>query len=101
VDLIHHLLGSRPGTEPFRDEQPDNLALPSLGLLANDGEVGRDLRKLQCALDGVVVGQADAIEAALAAACDQVLQRALAIVRKARVEVKVDADQPAKAWPPL
>jgi hypothetical protein len=73
VDPIHHLLGSHVGTQPVRDEQPDDLALPSLGLLADDGEVRCDLRKLQRTLDGVVVGEADAIEAALAAARDQVL----------------------------
>jgi hypothetical protein len=73
VDLVHHLLGSHVGTEPSRDEQPDDLAFPSFGLLADDGEVRCDLRELQCALDGVVVRETDAIEAALAAACDQVL----------------------------
>jgi hypothetical protein len=71
--LVHHLLGSHVGTEPFRDEQPNDLAFPSFGFLADDGQVRCDLRELQCALDGVVVGKADAIKAALAAACDQVL----------------------------
>jgi hypothetical protein len=83
------------------DEQPYDLALASLGFLADDREVGRDVRKLQCAFDGVVVGETDAVETTFVAACDQVLDRAPAVVRKARVEMKVDADQPAKAWPPL
>jgi hypothetical protein len=73
VDLIHHLLRFHVRTQPFSDEQTDDLAFPSFGFLAHDGEVWCDLRELEGALDGVVVGEADAIEAALAAACDQVL----------------------------
>jgi hypothetical protein len=73
MDPIHHLLGSHVGTEPVRDEQPDDLALPSLCFLTDDGEVRCDLCKLQCAVDGVVVGETDTVEAALAAAGDQVL----------------------------
>ena len=61
VDVVHHLFGSKVWTQLVGDEQTDDLALPRLGLLADDRELGLHPRELQSALDRVVVGESDSI----------------------------------------
>ncbi len=73
-----------------RDEQADDLALEGLGFFADDRELRGNARQLEGAFDGVVIGQRDAVEAAFAAAFDQLIECRPAVVRVARVKVEVD-----------
>ena len=92
MDEIHHLFRPDVRRKAIIDEQTDHLAFARLGLFPNYGKVGRDARELERAFDGVVVGQCESIESALMRAIDQLLKRALPIVREMRMEMKVDAE---------
>src|SRR6266851_8109367 len=74
VHQVHRLFGAKEGRHPPRDEQADDFALERFGFLANDCERGCEACELQCALDGVVIGQGDAVEPAFAGTLDQCIE---------------------------
>src|SRR5467141_3135394 len=80
VHQVHHLFGALVRRHASCDEQSDNLALQGLGLLADDRQFGGGARQLEGAFDGVVIGECDAVEPALAAALDQLVERGPAVV---------------------
>src|SRR5437870_10113668 len=95
VNQVHDLFGRQEGSQAVRDEQSNDLALARLCLFADDGQLRGDLRQLESAFDCVVVGERNAVEPALSRAFDQRMERALTVVRKDRVQVKVDPEQSA------
>src|SRR6202007_645433 len=92
MDQVHGLLGLQERGDSTGDEQTDHLALERFHLFTSDGELRRDAHELQSALDRVVVGEGQAIEAALLRANDQLLEGALAVVGEVRMKMQVDAD---------
>ena len=91
VNEIHRLLRCEKRRDAARDEQPDYLTFERLDLLARDRKLWCDSHERQGAFHCVVVRQRDAVEPALVGAVDQLLERALAVVREMGVEMKVDA----------
>src|ERR1700687_4163394 len=90
VNHVHHILRLHVGRKPALDEQTDHLALACLGLFADDRQVGCDLGQPERSLNGVVIGQGDPVAAAFDAALHQFLERALAVMRVARVQMEID-----------
>ena len=91
VNEVHRLLRSQVRGHASRDEKSDELTLSCLRLFADDGQLWSELRQLERAFGGVVIGQRDAIEAAFASALDQCVERGEAVVRIARMEMQVDS----------
>src|SRR5882672_1146071 len=97
MDHVHCLLWREIWRDAARDEQPDDLTLTRLGFLSNDGQGRRHLGQGESPFNRIVVGQGDAVEAAFGAALNQLVERALAIVREVRVKVEVDPHRWAPA----
>jgi hypothetical protein len=74
VDPVADVLGPAAGRDRGPDEEPDDLALGRLDLLADDRQAGCQPLQDQRALGGVVVGQRDAVEPQLGGAGDERLQ---------------------------
>jgi hypothetical protein len=74
VDQVHYFLGPQIWWQAPGDEQPDHLAFASLGLLADDGEIGRQVCKRLRSLHCVVVGQRDSVETDFSATLDQLFE---------------------------
>src|SRR5437016_4823397 len=89
VNQVHHTLSTLKWRQGSRDEQADDLTLRRLRLLADDGELRGEPREGERSHDSVVISERDAIEATNAAALDQCLERCPAVMRVARMKVKV------------
>src|SRR6266850_3216186 len=82
VDHVHDVLGWQVWREAACDEQPDDLTFTRLDFLSDDGQSRRHLGQGERPFNRIVVGQRDAVEAAFGATLNQLVERALTIVRE-------------------
>src|SRR5216684_1117485 len=71
VHQVHCFFRAQERRHAPRDEQAYDLTLERFGFLANNRELGGEVRELQRAFDGVVIGEGDAVEPALSGTLDQ------------------------------
>src|SRR5438445_9849786 len=90
VDQVHCLFRRQKRRHATGDEKTYHLAFERLHLLSRDGELGCEPNEVEGAVESVVIGQSQAVDAALACSVDQLLKRASPVVRKVGVEMQVD-----------
>jgi len=74
VDQVHHFLGGQERRQPVCDEQPDDLTLTRLRFLSDDGQLRRHPGQGERPFHRIVVRQGDAVETALRAAPNQLVE---------------------------
>ncbi len=95
VDHVHGFLRREVWRDTALDEQPNDLALTRLRFLSDEASAGASLTRASAPSTVLWSVSRDAVEATYGTALDQLVQRALAIVREVRMKVEVDPHRSA------